>query len=331
MSFELHHILASEALTPTQQTSGDKTYFAVGIQGQFAVLYPGRLRKRMSATYQRRVRAHGAPAPISIPLELSIFDPDGAEFISEEITLADMRKYRDPRGTPVGAWSYTLSGQGPAFTPREHAHYLVKGVFELGLDETVPSASAPPLLYNTALGPGRHKFQFDLFREGTFIADVKPSSLNHTWHGSMRLLDPDYTQVAATGSKQLRYQVDLAALGKSRDGAGLPRYWTLEVAAQGGVVGSPQVSASVIGAGRISTGVILDRLARMLGPRGSFIRIYGENVGGEALCRLVITDVVAAETIDMHKWLEKPLSRTENLMGIDQRVLDRDFVFRAGG
>jgi phospholipase C len=79
----------------------------------------------------------------------------------------------------------------------------------------------------------------------------------------------------------------------------------------GGVVGSgtgPKLSATVIGTGRITTAALQSRIERLLGPRGSFIKIYGENVNGEALARLVITDTAAAESLGMHDVLDKALA-----------------------
>ena len=88
------------------------------------------------------------------------------------------------------------------------------------------------------------------------------------------------------------------------------RKWTLEVSPQGGViVGSPRVSATVIGSGRITIAALRSRIDALLGPRGGFIKIFGENKGGDALARLMITDVVSAETIDMHGLLDGVLER----------------------
>jgi hypothetical protein len=57
-----------------------------------------------------------------IPLTLTLFAPDGEVFTAEEVTLADLRKYRDLRGL-TGRWAYKLDG--------ESRHYrLVPELFE---------------------------------------------------------------------------------------------------------------------------------------------------------------------------------------------------------
>ena len=63
--------------------------------------------------------------------------------------------------------------------------------------------------------------------------------------------------------------------------------------------------------------VLKARIERMIGPRGKFIKLSGENKDGEALARLMITDVVAAETIDMHGLLDKPLGSVAQDPGVD--------------
>ena len=129
----------------------------------------------------------------------------------------------------------------------------------------------------------------------------------------------------------LTYPVELATLAKSRGADGSVRRWRLEVAPQGGVVvgtgDGPKLSATVIGTGRITTAVLQSRIEHLLGPRGRFIHIYGENAGGDALARISITDTAAAEAIDMHRLLDKPLERAEQDPDVDVNDIQANVVY----
>ena len=47
-----------------------------------------------------------------------------------------------------------------------------KGTMRIGVIERIESASAPPLVAPVALGTAAQQFQFDLYRVGTFVAQV---------------------------------------------------------------------------------------------------------------------------------------------------------------
>ena len=355
MSFELHHPFVSERFTPVRRTSGDETFFAVSKEGRFAVLYPGRVRKRVSATFTHRFRVSdpegpetidGRPRPgshplhggfesvtMNIPLQLRIFTPDGREFTATEVTLADLRKFRDLRGTPSGLWSYKLSGESQHFVLSDEDGSITnaKGGIGIGVDETVRSESAPPLVPNAPVGLLSQSFSVDLFRVGVFVAELSHASPFASWRGTMRLIDPDGAVVARTSARTLRFPVSLATLGKSRDSAGKVRKWKLEVSPQVGFGdGSFRISATVIGSARLNTALLKGRIDRMIGPRGRFIKLFGENTGGEALARLIITDTVAAETIDMHDLLEKPLKGTPQDGNADPDNVQPDTLYTLG-
>ena len=263
MSFDLHHTFVSERITPTREKSGGETFFRVQQEGRFALLYPGRLVRGAVATYTHRVRTddpdptepgggekprpgtsplHGGfqTATESIRLELKVFTPDGHEFTATEVTLDDLRRYRDLRGTPSGLWSYSLSGDGQHVPLNSKDDIITNptGFVSIGADESVLSESAPPLVNNATLTGSRQSFAFDLFRVGDFVADLTQTLSPGKPPGLMRLLDPDGIEVARTSGQTLRFPVSLATLGKSRDGAGRPRNWTLEVSPQGGVRGA---------------------------------------------------------------------------------------------
>jgi phospholipase C len=347
MPFTLQHVLVTQRLEPVRHESDQGIYFTVSAQGGFQVLYPGKLQKDVRASVRHSMRIevpsteppppppgidggptrpprpiHPAPQPLhggvqvteeGIPLDLRLFDPDGRAFTRDEVTLADLKKFRDLRGSPRGRWRYTLSGQSRIYKPVAALNETVgepKGAINLGLLETVASSSAPPLVARTKLDGSRLRATFDLNRVGSFVATLFASGPSVPWRGSMRLLDPDGGVVGRSTSRQLRCPIPLSALGKSRDGAGNPRLWTLEVSPQGGVVvGEQFVSATVLGDGRIGTAALQERIQKLIGPGGSFIKLVGENRDGEARAVMRITDVVAAETIDMHGLLDSRLKK----------------------
>lgn len=334
MSFDLYHVLVSRSITPAKRTAGEESFFRVAAEGNFVVRYPGKITRRLTASFDHKVKVDdpiggdidggGGSQPLhggwqtahkTIPLTLRIFDPDDVEFTAGSITLADLRKHRDLRGTPQGTWRYKINGESEHFVLTGETREMItnpKGVFALGLDETVASESAAPLIPSTPLDGSRQDFQFDLHREGTFVAELSHSLISVLWRGSMQLYDPDGVRVASSTRKRLECPISLAMLGKSRDAAGKVRPWRLSVAPQGGVVvGSPRISATVLGAGRIRTDVLHDRILKLIGPNGSFLKLYGENKDGDAIARLEITDAVAAETIDFHHLIDKALKKTE--------------------
>lgn len=327
-----------------------EVYFKVSEQGKFAVHHAGRLLKNPVAHYTVTTKSlppvpptttpgetgdggsgfplggqrppRGQPAGIKpfvtstifIELQLRIFTPDGREFTAAEVTPADLEKYRDRRGSPVGLWSYTVNGESKRYSSSLLAGGLVvissglEGVVEIGVEETVHSQSAPPLVRDTPVGRSSQTFSFDLFRVGEFIAELRQARLGR-WSGNMRLIDPDGVVVAQTTKQTLRFTVGLATLNKSRDSAGKVRNWRLEVSPEIGIFtfSNSSVNATVIGKGRITIAVLKKRIDAMLGPRGTFIQLFGENRGDKILARLIITDPVAAETIDMYGLLDKLL------------------------
>src|SRR6185295_4342875 len=187
----------------------------------------------------------GGPRPLhngvqvfteGIPCDLTIFTPDGQPFTNAEVTLEDLQRYRDLRGTPQGQWKYSLSGRSRNYTLTPVLHEAVydpRGSIQLTVVETVHSASAP-MLIDAPLDSRQQTFQFDLFRVGTFVAELRQTTLFGVWDGSMVLRDPDGVQVAGP-SKTLRFEVGLRTLAKSRDAEGRPRMWTLEVSSHGGL------------------------------------------------------------------------------------------------
>jgi len=349
MPFELDHIVVSRPFTPTRHAAGEDGFCTVNVEGEMQVLYPGRLQVAASASFRHRVRISDDPGPggedsgshpphggfqtvtQSIPLRATLFTPDGREFTRSVITLADLRRFRDLRGSPQGPWRYRLSGESRHVLLGEHESIIdSRGTLRITIREVVRSESAAPLIANAPVHGGRQSIEFDLFRVGTFVAELSNVAATD-WRGTISLIDPDGVRVESTGRPTLSFPVELVTLAKSRDANGNVRQWRLEVAPQGGVVvgtgTGPTVSATVIGSGRVTTGALQSRIDRILGPRGRFVRVYGENVGGEALARLVIKDVVAAETLDMHGVLDKPLARAEQDPGVNAADVQANVVY----
>jgi hypothetical protein len=232
--------------------------------------------------------------------------------------VAHLKKFRDLRGRPSGPWSYSLSGEGRHVVVNEEDSLIgmEKGALDLSVIEPIASESAARLVDNVPIKKSR-AFKFDLFRLGTFVAEIS----QHTgaqWRGLMRISDPDGVVVARTKGRKLNFIVDLATLNKSRDAAGKVRAWTLEVSPLGEVIdGSPRLSATVIGQGRITIAALKSRIDALLGDRGKSVEIFGENKDGNALVRLKINDVVSAETIDMHGLLDDALASVEQDRGVN--------------
>lgn len=265
----------------------------------------------------------------SIPCTLTIRDPHGKVFTAGEVTRADLDRYRDRRGILRGSWTFTLRGRSRDYMLIEALRETVTeptGRIDLSIFETVRSESAPPLVPKTPVPAGGKDFSFDLHRVGTFEARIDGLLFLLLWQGTMTLRNPDGLVVASSTNRVLRADIPLKALGASRDAAGKPRLWVLTVTPRGALAGSPRVSATVLGRGRVRTGVLRDRIAALLGPGGEFIQVQGRNTATHVEARMTITDAVAAETIDMHGILDKPLKSLGD--STDIRVDETFTVYR---
>jgi hypothetical protein len=90
MPFELTHKLVSRELAPRKQAEGEFEFFTVSLEGSFEVLFPGRLIRGLSASFNHRFKppvSPGEPVPVQggsqtdkklIVLKLRIFSPDGS-------------------------------------------------------------------------------------------------------------------------------------------------------------------------------------------------------------------------------------------------------------
>jgi phospholipase C len=330
MSFQRKHTLFFKNFRAEKRTEGESVTFTVNLSGEFPVLFPGPVTRGAKATFTHRFRVssagdeeqpgkkplHGGVHTESkkIPLTLRIFTPDGKEFTGTRITLAELKKFRDRRGASL-PWKYTVRGESErVFLGEDSSVANARGAVSLSLVETISSESAPPLVANELIPKTPRSFTFDLFRVGSFVAEIR-SPLGR-WRGVMRLIDPDGAEVARTTARRLTFEVGLPTLNKSRDTAGRVRKWTLEVSRQGAVLGTARVNATVIGRGQITIEAAQSRIDALLGEHGKFIEIFGEDKDEHALVRLRVKNVVSAETIDMHNLIEGTLRGVEQDEGV---------------
>lgn len=309
MPFQLPATPVGRIFKPEKQEVGDTASFVVDVGASFDVHFPGRIATIIRARYEQtgtKKLPNGGTGFVTemkdIPVTLTIFTPDGVEFRKKDVSLQDIRKFRTPRGRPNGRWSCKLSGRtapipiGPLSKVGDSDGFL-----SIQIIDNVRDESAPLLVANQPVPGTGARFTFDLYRVGRFTAEVFTS---RPWKGTTRLIDPTGRVVATTGDKRLTCDIGLSQLRRPRsaDGkpAGVPK-WTLEVTPQGAsVLDEVHVSATVIASTPIRTAAITDRITKLLGPRGSFVKIFGQNLHGQARACVLISDAVAAETISMH-------------------------------
>lgn len=320
MAFQLSTTLVGAVFKPVKQIKDGRAVFSIELSGTLGVHFPGRIVSTIRATFQQskvKKLPHGESTIIKetkdIPVTLTIFTPDGAEFKKKDISLPDLRKFRTPRGLVQGTWSYQLKGETPPILVDPLAPLGESdGFVSVEVIEQVRDESAPLLVANQPIPGTGARFSFDLFRVGLFssqIFTVLP------WKGTTRLIDPDGKVVASTTGKRLSFDVGLQHLRKPRSAskapAALPQ-WTLEVLPGPGIaIGNASISATVIASLPIRIAAITDRVRKLIGANGSFVKVFGENSGGRAKARFMITDAVAAETINMHRLAKRFFEETE--------------------
>ncbi len=309
MTLQLPVVPVGRLFKPEKKVEGAFTFFTVDLTNKFDVGLPGHIVSTIRATFDqtktRDLPKGGSTVireTIDIPCTLKVFTPDGVEFKKKDISLLDLRKFRTPRGRPTGPWSCTLVGRTAPIPidPLSPVHDS-DGFLSLKIVENVSDESAPPLVDNQPIPKAGARFSFDLYRVGLFTTEIFTVQ---PWKGTTRLIDPDGQVVATTSGKRLSFDVGLRHLRRPRNAgkqAAAVAKWTLEVTPRATLAFTQaRISATVIATTTIRTAAITDRISRLIGPRGSFVKVFGENSGGQAIARFVITDPVAAETINMH-------------------------------
>ncbi len=312
------HTYASRSTLVTVTSASDrKAVASFHAQGKLRVRHPGRLIRRAGASYAVRMFIENTDAESTgrgkfvttehtLPVTLEIMTPDGQLFTANEVTMDDLRRFRDPRGVSL-PWTFRVTGESgpvtvdPPETPPNQATRMLprRARYFIGLEERIYSRSARALVLDKNLAPGsRRRYDFDLYHIGTVSVSAGDFSSGAT--RAVRLLDPSGATMI-TGDGRLSYPVTLATLRKSRGTDGTPRLWSLEVEA------GPQpcrVTLHVLGEIRVPLELIQNRIDKLLGPGGAFFSISTTNTAEHIQVELEILDRFAAETIDMHSALK---------------------------
>ena len=331
MSYIVNHLYLDKNAQVSIVQSGNSAKARYSASGKMAVRHPGKFLIRTSAQYIQQVRFAAQPdeAPRwrpqtkTLPLKVVIKTPDGQVFNSDRVTLNDLKKYRDLRGTSIGTWSYNIFGESEPITIVPDITKLSSGKVHtrIALEETVASKSAAPLIKTSLKVTGNHSYSFDLFRVGKFVATVNPDGFlgGISPRPIMSLEDPDGQQVATSSNGRLIFPVTLRTLNKSRDAKGKTRNWVLNVRHNPASTGSNEfdINATVLASHYIQTAAINQRINTLLGVNGRNLSLYGEVSGSDILGRLKILDEVTAEIIDMHGLLDSIIEKEPQDKGVD--------------
>lgn len=333
MSYTINHQYLDKNTNVAVVTNGNSAKVRYSASGKMAIRFPGKLLIYASANYNLQVRAEvsnprpdGQPTSPrwqtqtkTLPLKVVIKTPDGQVFTADHVTLNDLKRFRDLRGTTQGTWSYSIFGETESIWVEPNVARVTAGKVRtsISIQETVPSKSAAPLINDTVKVTGNRRYEFDLFRVGKFTATAK-SNTPFIAHPTMKLMDPDGNVVATSNNGRLTFPVTLRTLNKSRNASGKVRLWSLDVL----TTGSPVLNiwASVIESHYIRTRVLQERIDTLLGDNGNKLSIYGETRGSDVLGRLKILDEVSAEIIDMHGLLDSVIEKEPQDPGVDTDI-----------
>lgn len=341
MTYTVNHSYVDRELNLSETVQGDLVHgqshtLHYSASGSLAIRFPGRLRISSQARYLTGVEAqdpHTHTQVHTLPVPVKIKTPDGQLFTADQVTLNDLRKYRDLQGSSQGSWSYTADGQSqPIRVGQSEGNVEPADSFlTIDVEETVTSQSAPPLIRDRLGAHDQRRYTFDLYRVGTFVATAKPDSFptSLTAARTIRLFDPDGAEVATGNNGHVTFPVPLQVLEKSRDNHGNVRLWSLEVfpsLSPFGAADAP-VWASVIATTRIRTGTVKSRIDELIGVGGSKISIYGDMQQDRLLARLKILDEYSAATIDLLRLLDSVLKRAPQDPGVDISELKANVAY----
>jgi len=300
-----------------------------------SIRHPGALHRFLAAEYFFHQIVGGKPVigRANLPLSFKMYSPDGVEFTAPNVTLDDLKRFRDLRSASQGNWHCEVHGDSGFIDLSEQGWSSVspgKASVSFWLEEPVPSQSAEALVNSPVTKVGAQVFSFDLFRVGQFTANVQSKSGVTPWEGTLRLKAPDGTVVATSQNNHLESPVALRTIDQSRDAAGQVRPWSLEVDTTTPLGVGSAVRATVIATTRIPVEVLQNRIDYLIGFNGSKVYVYGENkvyVDGEnkdsrALGRFQIRDVFTAETINLHHMLDSVIKHVGQDPGIDTDNVD---------
>ena len=331
MPFTLVHEVTRD-VTVHVRTSEDLATVYCGLSDELPVRFPGKLLFDQWVTYSLEIYDADLGSWVKdtekLHLTLEIRTPDGQLFTADHVTLDDLRRFRDLRGTSQGTWTFQLHGEKDVpviedTPPKDGDSRHVrggKGFVRIALEETVGSKSAPPLVADRLKASETRRYNFDLFRVGHLVAGAMSSRTRK----QLTLRDPDGA-IVVTGDGALRFPVTLQTLDKSRDPDGNPRLWSLEAGENVGPswshVDVVDVSATVVAETRISTRVLQDRINAIIGEHGEKISISIEERGRDLLVRMKIPDdEVSAESIDMWGLLDSRIDSVPQDEGVTKDI-----------
>lgn len=179
MTYEVEHRIVEARVQTSIVHEGELVYAKVPGGGNVDISFPGRLEVWSHATYFVHVddgEGRDLTERKTITTTLQIIAPDGTTWDNDEVTLDDLRRFRDLRGAARGTWSYRLSGKSQP-VPSEGV-LLVPGEthVRIRLHETVLSSSALPRLDTTVPAADTVSLGLDLFHVGTLEVSASPGS-----------------------------------------------------------------------------------------------------------------------------------------------------------
>ena len=329
-TFNHRYVTVSDAANVVEGSNSISVRYAG--TGMFSVRHPGLLRISANLSYTLTTPPpRGVAKRTTAPLTLKIFTPDGAPFTAAQVTLDDLRRFRDLQGVSQGQWRFEASGQvghrvqGRGDDVLRPSISLAKGQVQISLDETVAVQDSAPLVSTTLGRTGG--------RTGRLVARVTARSPLTAWQGLIQLKDPDGQVMATSTTARLELDIPQRLLARSRGPGGVVRPWTLSVASQTLCIGAALLSATVQAQARIGTAVLQSRLDELIGPAGNKLVLFGDEFGGRAVCRLKILDRFSAETLDMYGLLDAPLRKNAQPPEVDtdKLVIREQVAYVLGG
>jgi phospholipase C len=326
--YTVHHNYFGSLENVIVQQKGTTAQVTYALTRDIPIRHPGELQVIHIAEYFVNVKGTGGRLTggrANLPLTVQIFSPDGVEFAGRNVTLDDLNRFRDLRGTSQGTWRCHVFGDtGPIDLSDQPGTFITAGqaTVSVSLDEPVPSHSAGPLVNGAVTTLGAQIFSFDLFRVGQFTANVQSKSGVTPWEGTLQLLAPDGTVAASSTNNLLEFLVTPQTINQSRDVRGQVRQWSLKVDTTTPLGVGSAVRATVIGTTRIPVVLFQDRINDLIGFNGNKISVYGENKDGRALGRFTIRDEYTAETINMYHLLDPVIRHSLQDPGVDTVNID---------
>src|SRR5687767_3680387 len=132
MTYIVRHSYVDQDVPVTLSTQDDSARVHGSTSGRFAVRFPGKLHIVQGATYtvrtfvedvdqpgrepEREPRGRWVAQTRSLPLTVEIKTPDGQPFTADHVTLSDLGRFRDLRGTSEGSWSFSVSGESESLS-----------------------------------------------------------------------------------------------------------------------------------------------------------------------------------------------------------------------